>query len=567
MGIPVGSILHYRSAFDLHTYQNHSEVWYRLIHRVQNWLTKKTAGNGQLKKEWFYQGGHWTSPNQDYIETDSIFDCPNSQSPTHWAMRYGHPCREFWQRVWITDIGVTHTDKGLLRITVTTYHGLKPGYIGELPPLPVPTSPGIISDLLRSPDWNAYSGRERLSNGVRPLNEGDGAELKRLIESNDRTCPVIVMTLGTHTGVPILDPNKLARCLAGNAIVYSATNHHVVEELKWLLPRAFQCRDGMIRVYQPGARLDEEKDAVRHRYFTKRNIEQTSVAAVEEILVTGIARKGWASDRSIVVSLEDVGTKKRESRIAALRSTINNQSLQEQINVLNLEIDLFEEDNQVLNQRVISLENQRESLQAERDNLEDQKFKLDRQLAKAVFDKRALQQRFDQLDGDRTSLRFRLEGIKTLETLPESLIEVVERMEQLHAGRIAFTDRAKDSAKRSSFDDQYEAWKCLWCICTHFYDMYFDESRRSKDIAKDFKSKTGFDVALTESGSTNADKKLSSLRKDCWNGREIDITPHVKTGRDPYLRVHYHADPDTKLIVVGHCGDHMDTSGTRRRKR
>lgn len=58
------------------------------------------------------------------------------------------------------------------------------------------------------------------------------------------------------------------------------------------------------------------------------------------------------------------------------------------------------------------------------------------------------------------------------------------------------------------------------------------------------------------------------LKQDTYDGLPIDITAHVKCGdnRPPKLRrVYYYLHHDEKVLVVGHCGDHLDTAGTRRR--
>jgi hypothetical protein len=63
------------------------------------------------------------------------------------------------------------------------------------------------------------------------------------------------------------------------------------------------------------------------------------------------------------------------------------------------------------------------------------------------------------------------------------------------------------------------------------------------------------------------DRKLMALRKRHYEGQELDFSPHAKLqkgGKD--LRVHFYADHTRKLIVIGHCGDHLKTAGTARRK-
>ena len=52
---------------------------------------------------------------------------------------------------------------------------------------------------------------------------------------------------------------------------------------------------------------------------------------------------------------------------------------------------------------------------------------------------------------------------------------------------------------------------------------------------------------------------------------DVDITPHVKwNNKTQYLRVHFFVEHDekaeTRRIIIGHCGDHLDTYGTKRRR-
>ena len=65
--------------------------------------------------------------------------------------------------------------------------------------------------------------------------------------------------------------------------------------------------------------------------------------------------------------------------------------------------------------------------------------------------------------------------------------------------------------------------------------------------------------------TTKSDKKLRRLRRVKYRGTEVDISAHVKcNGRGrSYMRIHFYVDRERKLIVIGHCGDHLKTSGTR----
>jgi hypothetical protein len=76
---------------------------------------------------------------------------------------------------------------------------------------------------------------------------------------------------------------------------------------------------------------------------------------------------------------------------------------------------------------------------------------------------------------------------------------------------------------------------------------------------KTFREKTGYELAMSEGKQTQDDKKLMRLRKIVHDGREYDITPHVKHGNvEPKLvRVHFAFDEGAKKIVVGHVGRHI----------
>ena len=102
-------------------------------------------------------------------------------------------------------------------------------------------------------------------------------------------------------------------------------------------------------------------------------------------------------------------------------------------------------------------------------------------------------------------------------------------------------------------------------MATTLRQLYFDENMAPGQIAENFHNLTGFELAVSEGSMTKNDPHLSALRRDEFEGRAIDIGPHVKIGnRDPkLLRIHYHADPTTSRIIVGHCGGHLESAGSR----
>ena len=106
----------------------------------------------------------------------------------------------------------------------------------------------------------------------------------------------------------------------------------------------------------------------------------------------------------------------------------------------------------------------------------------------------------------------------------------------------------------------------LRSIPTVLWELYFGE-KPSIGVCDDYRDATGFEIALTERSQTKDDSGLMKLRKRSYRGKTISIVPHIK-GRDASkrnsFRVHYYVDKERKLIVIGHCGCHLKTSGTRR---
>jgi hypothetical protein len=55
------------------------------------------------------------------------------------------------------------------------------------------------------------------------------------------------------------------------------------------------------------------------------------------------------------------------------------------------------------------------------------------------------------------------------------------------------------------------------------------------------------------------------LRERIYRGQVIDISPHVIWGNEmpKLLRVHLHVYRPNSVIVVGHCGDHLEVASTK----
>lgn len=72
--------------------------------------------------------------------------------------------------------------------------------------------------------------------------------------------------------------------------------------------------------------------------------------------------------------------------------------------------------------------------------------------------------------------------------------------------------------------------------------------------------------SLKKSGQTKKNGKMMDKRSVEFDGKEYGMQMHVK-GRNPKIGFRLYCEPDKErgIIVIGHCGHHLETAGTARR--
>ena len=159
----------------------------------------------------------------------------------------------------------------------------------------------------------------------------------------------------------------------------------------------------------------------------------------------------------------------------------------------------------------------------------------------------------------------KIEAISNLSELPKNLSEAVELIEVVFPEKLSFSVEAKKSAKAASNIPIDIAWPCLFQMATTLHDLFFVESEKGIDIEKEFNDRTGLGLAMTEGRQTKRDPSLLKLRTIVYEGKEVRIFSHVKSGtkKPKLLRVYFYPDQEKKRIIVGHCGDHLDNYSTQ----
>lgn len=155
-----------------------------------------------------------------------------------------------------------------------------------------------------------------------------------------------------------------------------------------------------------------------------------------------------------------------------------------------------------------------------------------------------------------------------LDAIPETLVDVLKVAERQWPDRIVFTDASWKGAEdwndnEGNIPDEYDIVKS---VATVLYDMAFNEVDYEGEFSQAFQNETGFELALKEGGQTKKNGKMMDKRSVEFDGKEYGMQMHVK-GRNPKIGFRLYCEPDKErgIIVIGHCGHHLETAGTARR--
>ncbi len=553
---------HFRAAFSLIPRPEARSSFNEIVARIRAWIAQKESveQGSRFYGAWYYLGGDHKTDSGARVLTVRDGDA-DSRTPDRWALRYEHRDAAIGSRRWRTDVGISASGGGAFRVSVMVSHWLLPGYLGEEPPTPRPSSPRLLRELLSCPGFDPFSGSTRLPDRPVTLAVGDGAAFLNEIEDPARGAPIVYVSRTYPDGGVPVDPVELSVLLRGVAKVLVAESSVVDKELEQLLPKDYRCWGGRVRVYLPHVRRDVERDHSRHRFFQPDQIAALGLEGTHRALIQWLTRWTLARSAQEVTTLEDVVDARREARLSALRSATDAAPSREWVQLLEEEIAVLQEKLSEAQRELLQMESLRDELDdraAEVENLRSSQGEAWRQKA-------AAESRVAELE---IATRELVVALEPFGRLPATTSEAIEKIGATFPGRIKFLPSASASARAMDSAGEGpglpDTWRLLWSMATTLHDLAFGGSVR--DLQAEFKTRTGFELALCEGSTTNRDGRLRALRRVTFDGYELDISPHVKIGSDSTscLRVHFAFLRERSLIVVGHCGGHLETAGTRR---
>lgn len=542
--------IHYKSMFTI-KFSPKAEFyqrWESIVNGIWFWLNRKYSipyDVERVNNKWLFEGGRWNPPDQPNIKAQvKIFTgtMGMDRPPKYWTFRLEYPDDTFHYRIWRTDISLTSTQEKSFNVVVVVSYCLIPGAFVKEPDKPIPFAPSIISNLFK--DWNnhLYLGSLQLSPIPEALKNGKGKNLANTIKNENRLCPIIVVR-PDHEGNINFDLQRLSILTLGNALIYYLENNSTYEEIEYYLGKKYElyhCPVDGIRIYQPKVNITNPKDSHRHRYFIFHNWENKEELLT--IIVQGVLGINYIPFRDYITSIDDIANKEREYKIEELKASLRDESSSELIQLLDEDNEKLKSKNIEFSNKIKDREDQIIELQYSNEDYEKRSKYYQAECEKSEKEKKEL----------RNSLKTQQSFFGSFKALPENLIGVIELIEKAHPTTVVFLEESKKSAEKALYKNTKTAWKLLWAMATILWDLYFDEQYRTHnvDISREFSNQTHFELAPSEGELTKEKKECMRLRKRIYEGREIDIMPHIKSGEQKNsLRVYYYVDNETKKIV------------------
>lgn len=542
--------IHYRCEFSVRERQHTETAWISLTKFIRNWIKYKPQKalvlNNEFYDNWFFDGGEWKSSGKQFYQVSTAFlgDKING-SHKYWAVQYIHPCQHLARR-WKIDIAVETLEDYSFLFHLSVYNQILRGYIGELPEKPTPSVPLLVKNMIQSQYWLVESGSEDLSVLPKKIKRGEGMYFKSRLEDTTRNCPIVAINIPQGSESTI-DTNNFAWTLSGAASVYEINDAVVDEELYHCLG-AYTCRQGSIRVYMPAMSTDNKDDLGRHRFIGNRTISKFGEQKTLEWLADSLARRHPTRISSKVRSYFEIIKMDREQKIEQSKSEAKESA--------EIYLQYNKKIEQELDDALLSIEELQEQLStSESDNktLARKNIFLTTKLRSEATKSKNLCSKCQKLTG--------------LDHLPNNLYDAVSLFSKTFDTRIKLLTEAIESARDASYGDYANTWRCLYAIYGELHTLIFDDNHSLGKAAEIFESKTTYRISLTESSTTNKDKRIMSSRRIEYEGKEYDCAPHITLQKNKsYLRIHFAITNNPNLIIITHCGDHLETAGTRHKK-
>lgn len=530
-----------------------------ILRSIANWLVVDRRETFDVDA--LALNGQYTLPSGavvDVLYTDS-------QSPYLHAVRYTHPDTKVTGRLWITEIGIK-AEEGAASIQVSVVLATQDIASSALPPV-APTRPRVVGRLLSAnAPLPGTAGLEAHSLNLQNVE----AFLTHLRDAR-RTTPLVVISMVNGSG-PLVDVQRLRVQGCGIADFYVIDGNVDTHALADRAGREVIPWGGGVRILYPTS-SGPYADQVPVQTIRPVELDDWRVQGDDptrrlfEIVATRTARTNASRHLTIeAVREEQIRRRvaKERNRHDALASRAAFSLAQAEVADLTASIKDLQAD--IADYEAILQEHDQEIAKknTELDQLEFERDELREQLSTANNKARSLEGSISQLrdrplhaspmldDDTRGSLIAMMNGTGTI-------VDTLRAVVHLYGNRLVVLDSAWKSAKDAiGFRKAQKAFDLLRRLGSDYWESLATGKPDSQ--AKEAFTKNEF---ASDESDTVANNKLARKRRTfIYKGQNIEMLPHLKIGTKPSeyetLRIHFFWDAEARVIVIGHCGAHID---------
>ena len=475
-----------------------------------------------------------------------------TEYPHLYALRYTHPDRDIQGRQWVTEIGLRRESDGdHIRCTVVVRTEEMSARIDQSIQV---TRPGVIAELVNS----CPLVQETYNGSVIPMDMDLAETLNHWIDDEKRIHPLVIIS-PTPAGTYLLNDERLSSLLVGLAYVICIPVNFDTYRLSRTVGEQYAPWHGAVSIIFPTRRIFDRLLAYGKKLLpnqledipadmNKRESEVLSI--LTHYSNSSISRQHISPE---VVQEVTVRRELRRRREVAFKTGEQSEY-----------ISLLEEENTGLDKQIKGLEtklreaeDRSDSLELALEEKEDEKRTLQYDKDSLVAQLASAESRKAQVYGDSTSEKLKdpLANLGAGRATPKECLAIVSC---LYPTRIFVLDTAWKSADDSvTFRETAKAFDLLWKMVNDYWEK-MTNGKGDIEAGKVF----GNAFAARESETVENNSTARNLRTFEYNGEQILMMRHLKLGNKDSaaetLRIHFYWDSERRIIVIGHCGPHLN---------
>jgi hypothetical protein len=533
-----------------------------ILRSVQGWLRnarKETIPIDMLTRS----GSHGLSGGA-LLEIQVAESSAPPALPYLYAFRYSHPDIRIPGRRWVTEIGL-RTEPGAAAISTSVVLGTEDISSTELEAAAA-TRPRVVTDLLEQN--RALPNTPGLT--IQQLSLENAPAFRTAVFDAQRQHPIVLISAPIG-GAPLVDPRKLHRLTAGLADIVVINSDVDTRRLADVVGDGVIPWGGGVRIAYPALstpyRDQVRTSTIRPDTLDDWRIEGRAVPSeVFSLVALRTARSNGARHVSLTVVREEklrrrfrVNSDRLASEVAVSLSAMSSEAraLSEQNKQLEEDIKAYDEMVAERDQRIGDLEADLLTREIEVDELRDDLHSAKQKLSAQEHAIGHLRDRPQAAD-DALDPKAK-DALLALMAGRADLAQMLRIAVLAYPGRAVVLESAWKSADAASAFRKVDKASDL---LTRLLGQYWESLSSG---LPDSQAKAAFPAgcyAPTESEQVKNNAGARKRRTFSYKNQDVVMLAHLKIGAKPSisetLRIHFHWDADSQVIVIGHCGQHLN---------